>query len=415
MLLYSLWILARIPVVAIATTLRYYIFGGLRYRKYRSHLLNCLKLSIIRNNFRISINDAWIISPYTNEYLVRKMLPRSYKTLLKGIPGYGEKYDKNSYWLVKLVDATKDDPVIIYSHGGGYFIQTHKNQLTSILTAYQLLDSEKKKKTSILLLDYTLIGRNVTIPTQLMQLHETYSKLVDEGHTNIILLGDSAGGHLSISYTQYLKSLNRPVTYPTKLILISPWVKIVVPGSEIVEGSSWLQNQDYDMVHYTSFLLDESQDIIYGKTDRFSLVHGLMSKVPRQRSDWLQIPNFSSPKYDVFMITGEDESFRDDNLEFAKHALNIPWYGDGYRYGHLNEVFDPSHHAFERRDEEGMPNTTMYIEPWGVHDACLFMETDLTDQVCRDLENGKTTSLEEIDSHKYFGLVRLVRFLNERL
>lgn len=415
MFLCSLWALARIPAKILITTLRYYIFGGIRYRKYVSHLHNCIKLSVIRNNFLISINDAWIMSPYSNEYLIRKMVPRSHKLLLKGVPGYGEKYDKNSYWLAKLEEGTKDDPVIIYSHGGGYFIQTQKDQLISTLTVYHLLDPEKRKKTSILFLDYTLIGRNVSIPTQLMELHETYTKLLDEGYTNIILMGDSAGGHLSISYTQYLKSLNKPVTYPTKLLLISPWVKIVVPHSEINESSSWLQNKDYDMVHYTAFLSEDGADIIYGKTDPYSLVHGLMSKVPRQRSDWLQIPNFSSPKYDVYLIAGEDESFRDDILEFSMHALNIPWYGDGYKYGHLHENFDPDHHAFERRDVDGYPNTTMYIEPWGVHDATLFLETDLPNQICRDLKNGETPTLDNVDSEKFYGIVRLVRFLNERL
>ncbi len=38
------------------------------------------------------------------------------------------------------------------------------------------------------------------------QLHETYLNLVtNEGNTNIILMGDSAGGNLSLGYLQFLK------------------------------------------------------------------------------------------------------------------------------------------------------------------------------------------------------------------
>lgn len=386
-----------------------------QYRKYSSSLFSCMLLSIVRNVFNLNIHDFWLLSFYTNDFLVRKIIPLMHKDLVMQTPGYGRKYEKSSYWLAKPHGVGKEDPVIIYIHGGGYFMQTQTLQLRSLLTVYHLLDPSKKDKTSILLLDYDLVGTKVSFPTQLEQLHGTYRQLVQEGHTNIILMGDSAGGHLSISYTQYLKSLGSRAIYPSKLILISPWVKIVIPEAEVVEGSSWTQNCNRDMISKPIHSPSETARVIFGETDPFSLVHGVMSKVPRQRSDWLDIPTFSSPKYDVFVIAGEDESFRDDILEFCKHALNVPWYGDGFRYGHLHEFYDREHFEFERRGEEGNANVTMYVERWGVHDATLVLEAGLALRVAGDLRKGKRTKLGDVDAERYFGITRLVKFLNETL
>ncbi|QFZ30052.1 putative steryl acetyl hydrolase [Clavispora lusitaniae] len=413
MFLRSLLVLAKMPLDIFIVVLRFYIFGGIHYRKYSKSLLNCIKLTIFRASLTIDIKHAYLLAPYSNSFLLRCILPFVGKDLVKNVPGYGSRYDKNSIWMAKSA-TSKADPVIIYSHGGGYFIQTQVTQVRSLMSVYHLLEPKKKSKTSILFLDYTLVGRGKPFPTQLMQLHSTYSNLVSEGHTNIILMGNSAGAHLSISYTQYLKTLQTDKIFPKKLLLISPWVKITPLPTELVEGRSWLQNQHYDMIHYTRFTNSDDIPPIFGEQDPFSLVFGLMAKVPKQESDWKDIPNYSSPDNDVFLIFGEDESFRDDILEFAKYALDLPWY-EKVKYGDSHKYLERNHYEYERRNESGKCNLSVFVEPLGVHDSMLFFEDVVASQICGRLRQGKSISVEEIDSKKYFGISRLVRFLNETL
>ncbi|EEQ41357.1 hypothetical protein CLUG_05485 [Clavispora lusitaniae ATCC 42720] len=412
--LHSLFIVLSIPWDILVVTLRYYIFGGLNYRKYESSLLNCIKMRVLKASLAIDMEYSYLLAPYSNGFLIRWMLPMFCSTLVKDLPGLGYQYDENSLWLVKQSQSTKTDPVIIYAHGGGYFIQTIITQLKSILAVFHLLEPEIKSKTSILFLDYKLVGGGHPFPTQLEQLHATYCRLLDDGYSNISLMGDSAGGHLSVSYTQYLKSLNRPVEYPKNLILISPWLNVAPQPNELVKGRSWIDNKDYDLIHYSRYAHIENLATIFGDVDPFSLVHGIMAKVPKQRSDWDDIPNYSNKDYHTFLIFGEHESFRDDILEWAKYAFDLPWY-EAVTYGNSHKLFSRQHYEFKRRNKDGNASLTAYVEPLGVHDSMLFFEDGVADQIADNIRSGRPNSADDVDPVRYFGVVRLANFLNETL
>lgn len=412
--LHSLLVFLKIPIDLLVVVLRYYIFGGLKFRKFNKSLLNLLKLRLYRTSLQIDIKDGNWLLPYSNQVLLKKIVPFIAPDIVKGLPGYGEQYDKKSMWLVKQPDRKPSDPIIIYSHGGGYFIQTSPLQVISTLAVYHLLDAEKKSRTSILFLDYTLVSHGVPFPYQLTELHSTYSKLVSENNDNIILMGDSAGGHLSIAYTQFLRTLPDPVVYPLKLILISPWVKLSPMPEDLVEGKSWTDNEHYDMIHHSRFcsMLDLKQ--LVGSGDPFSIVCSPGGKTPRTKDDWTCIPLYSDPNHDVFIVLGEDESFRDDVLQWAKYSVDLPWY-EKVKYGNLHQFFDKENYELIRRGEPGKGNLSVFVEPHGVHDSMLYFEDVISKQMGKTLKEGKSPNVKDYDREKYFGIVRLAEFLNTSL
>ena len=98
------------------------------------------------------------------------------------------------------------------------------------------MDDHAAENTSILVVDYSLTMFDNVYPTQLYEHLVTYNNLVAQGYKDILLLGDSAGAHMSLSLArasisgrgqqqlqQYNVLLDLP--QPQALILVSPWVQ----------------------------------------------------------------------------------------------------------------------------------------------------------------------------------------------
>ena len=69
------------------------------------------------------------------------------------------------------------------------------------------LDDHAAENTSILVVDYSLTMFDNVYPTQLYEHLVTYNNLAAQGYKDILLLGDSAGAHMSLS-------LARAIAYP---------------------------------------------------------------------------------------------------------------------------------------------------------------------------------------------------------
>lgn len=151
-----------------------------------------------------------------------------------------------------------------------------------------------------------------------------------------------------------------------------------------------------------------------GTTAPFSIVCPPGGKKPPTRHDWTCIPLYSDKNYDVFLILGEDESFRDDVLQWAKYALHLPWY-ESVNYGKLHKFFDSKNYELIRKNEPGKANLSFFIEPHGVHDSMLYFEDVIGGSIGRTLKRGKMPNLKVYDRRTYFGIVRHVEFLNSTL
>lgn len=408
-----------LPFKALLTIIQFYTFGGIGLRKFeKTSLIKCLKMLVYRTGLGLGPFNAKYINLLSNRFLLNNVVGTLYSSVTATIPGYGKQFDAESIWLVKQPKIKPDDPILIYLHGGGFFLQTQPAQIESILAIYKLLHPKVQSKTSILLLDYKLVSDGHSIPTQLNQLDSLFSKLQNEGYTNFTFIGDSAGGNMAVSYLDILKQRQKlepstKVVFPTNLVLISPWVKLDINARDLELGRSFNDNHNYDIIQHQTIGKIEYLHRIIGTSDIYSLQVSPGSKKPFNLKDWQDIPTLNDPNCNVFVICGEDESFRDDILEWSKYALNVPFY-ETVKYGN-------SHKYFQRQDYEyisennsaktGKANVRLYVEPWGVHDECLFFENTLFSVIKKNPE----LKIEDVDDYEYFGIARIVRFLNDKL
>lgn len=408
-MLRSFYVLLRLVAALAYIPAKFLVSGTTWSRKYRRSLFDTLRLTVYRAALFFEVKHARLLCPWSNRFLVQRIVPLV-SPLAKGLPGYGEAFDLDLIWLVKQPNRKPSDPLIVYLHGGGYFLQTMPSQILSNLAMFRLLAPEKQRKTSILLLDYKLASNGAKFPEQLGQLDAVYKTLVARGNTNIVLMGDSAGGHLAICYTRQLHETQFRVV-PSKLVLISPWVKIALSPPDLAPGLSWHENDKYDMISRDALARKSVARQIFGDGDLYSMEYSPGGKMPKNSADWLVIPNFSSPKHDVFLLLGEDESFRDDILEWAHHALGHPV---GPKYG---AFVSAGKHKFEvlRLGALGQANLRAYVEPQGVHDSIYFFEHDVAYEVARAMKKGETLTVDDIDPDRFFGISRLVKFYNDTL
>ncbi|KAI5957720.1 hypothetical protein KGF57_002986 [Candida theae] len=400
----GLLIILSIPIRLLWVVLKYPIFGGVN-EKFKNSLVNSLKMEVFRTGLTLPVGDAAFLGIMNNNFIINTLLKLVHPALTK-LNKYGKRFDKQSIWLVEAPNRSKSDPIIIYSHGGGYFLETQPSQLESVLSFYHLLDEEKKQKTSVLVLDYKLVGAGALVGEQLYELVATYEKLAAEGNDNIVLLGDSAGGNLSVALLQYLKQARNPsLPWPRSAVLISPWMKIVPDQHQITPGHSFHDNESRDMIQSQIFKEERRIELLGDKNHADLLISpGNLEYKP---SDWNDIPTFNAKGYSTFILAGEHESLRDDILEFAKYAVKSP----------LVPQTQDSGGAIESKVHEYKTQGTndayvdVVVEPWGVHDSVLFFES----HIIKKIKQNPHLQVKSLDAVEFFGVRRIVDFLNKTL
>ena len=141
--------------------------------------------------------------------------------------------------------GAKPKIAILMLHGGGYI-----GPLGNIYRKYAklLVDGTGAK---VYMLDYRL-APNFLFPTALEDAYDFW-ELVEKEFTakNIIVIGDSAGGNLSLALMQKLRDEGRPM--PRAGVLISPWCDM------LAAGDSYTYNYPHDvMFGYRGKQFDES-------------------------------------------------------------------------------------------------------------------------------------------------------------
>ncbi|NUM36562.1 MAG: alpha/beta hydrolase [Candidatus Brocadiae bacterium] len=119
---------------------------------------------------------------------------------------------------------------ILYLHGGGYTlgsIHTHRELVSRIARACHA---------KILLVDYRLAPEN-PFPAAVEDAVASYQYMLDKGipSNNIVIMGDSAGGGLTLSTLLFLK--NRQLPMPAAAVCLSPWVDLAGTGESMKSRS----------------------------------------------------------------------------------------------------------------------------------------------------------------------------------
>ena len=136
------------------------------------------------------------------------------------------------YWIIQSSFSNPQPPqhsdvTIFYFHGGGYFSSRPE---TYILFLLRLAESilEQGLSISVFALDYHLAPEYL-YPTQLNEAEAAYRYLLGEMNINperLVIAGDSAGGHLALSFLVHLQDSRDQTSKPNGLALFSPWLSL---------------------------------------------------------------------------------------------------------------------------------------------------------------------------------------------
>jgi epsilon-lactone hydrolase len=132
---------------------------------------------------------------------------------LGGVPG----------WWCRAVGAPKD-AAILYLHGGGYIIgsaKAYRHPVSQIAAAAGVCAYVP---------DYGLAPEK-PFPAGFNDAVAVYDALVRQGFKRIAIVGDSAGGGLTLGLLAYLSQLRE--VQPVTAVAISPWTDMTVSGQSM--------------------------------------------------------------------------------------------------------------------------------------------------------------------------------------
>ncbi|WP_233358959.1 alpha/beta hydrolase [Thermomonospora amylolytica] len=223
---------------------------------------------------RIFGRSAWENAPDGDAGLIRiqrvtdrlgrlQRVPRGVTIVPERIGRSGE-----SEWV--RAGAPDERRVLLYLHGGGYFFGSPRlyrpfNWRLSAATARPVLS-----------LDYRLVPAH-TPADALEDALDAYGHLLKQGYRgeDIVVGGDSAGGHLTLALLQSLKERDLPP--PRAAICLSPWVDLMC------EADSHKLNERSDVLIPARKLASLGRRYCAGKPDDdplFSPVRGDLTGLP---------------------------------------------------------------------------------------------------------------------------------------
>lgn len=138
-----------------------------------------------------------------------------------------ERFMNRKIFIMRPKQGTTNNKKVLYFHGGSYVAeatQEHWNFIEKIV---------KETGATVIMPDYPLTPKYnyKDVFTMVVPL---YKEIIEEVKTeDIILMGDSAGGGLSLALCEKLNE--EKVGLPGKTILISPWLDVRLENEKIAE------------------------------------------------------------------------------------------------------------------------------------------------------------------------------------
>lgn len=170
----------------------------------------------VRNSFFIHKAETFTQRKSFERLSVFTKYPRWVRSEVSNLGGL----EALSFYPRKL----NENRIILYLHGGAYCagsIKTHKALMARIARA---------SKCKTIGINYRL-APDFPYPAAIEDAMLAYKTLLNEGHQNIYLVGDSAGGGLVLALMLKLKEMG--LKMPKAASLISPWTDLNLSGESI--------------------------------------------------------------------------------------------------------------------------------------------------------------------------------------
>lgn len=138
-----------------------------------------------------------------------------------------KQYDERKVFIVKPKSGAEDNMKILYFHGGSYVAEATDDHWSFIEKL--VLDTGA----TIILPDYPLTPK-YDYKDVFKMVEPLYSEIIEKVNSeNLIVMGDSAGGGLSLALLEQVAKNNGEI--PSKTILISPWLDVRLTNPKIDE------------------------------------------------------------------------------------------------------------------------------------------------------------------------------------
>ena len=150
-----------------------------------------------------------------------------------------EQFIGRKVFILTPKNTQKINKVILYLHGGSYVAETSNDH-------WRFLEKVVNDTgATIILPDYPLTPK-YTYKDVFTMITPLYKEIIEEVDiNNLILMGDSAGGGMSLALAERIGEEN--IQIPSKTILISPWLDIRLQNPEIDE----VQKRDKELSKVT--------------------------------------------------------------------------------------------------------------------------------------------------------------------
>lgn len=132
----------------------------------------------------------------------------------------------NGSMIYTLSPSETPDYIILYLHGGAYVNDANANY-------FKMCDKYAQKLNAEVIIPIYPLAPNHTWDETFAILTELYTSRLNNTSVPVIVMGDSAGGGLSVAFCEYLDELGEK--QPDKLILFSPWMDISMANPEAAD------------------------------------------------------------------------------------------------------------------------------------------------------------------------------------
>lgn len=343
-------LLLTVPAKIAYTIWQYYTSGTvlqLTNREFRASLYKNVHLAVL-NHFAAGLTREDVAGFF---YQPALKLFAKYKgtPLTKGLRHYGAAIDARTTWIV---EAESRKATVLFLHGGGYCVNIFDSQFVGITALYYAVPEPKRRDLSVALLDYSLTCHGKTYPTQIHEAVSAYRRMVDAGHTNIILVGDSCGTNLASAVARYIAYPDEaerhfskfsefewdfsPMPQPLNLVFISPWLE-----------------------PYTAPTLDPAFDYT-----------GDLGATDTKMGDWYLCEVDRAEAAPWVKFTDNDYASRWANVD----AVN----GTGrtlYLYGDREHLKSGIEKFIDVVTKQGSGKLEVYVEEGGIHDGLFYVES----------------------------------------
>ncbi|KAL9066962.1 MAG: hypothetical protein Q9161_007206 [Pseudevernia consocians] len=215
-----------------AITLQHFLIRTYVSQNRAQQIIDCS-----RTNYLLNPASLRFLTRPPSEHVTTILSSPRYSRFRENINYQVERPDFTGYWILRHSlkspkAPSSSDLTILFLHGGGYFTSLPAHYLLFLLRLAESI-LEQGVSVSIFALDYSLAPEHV-FPTQLDEATAAYRYLISEEQIpagKIVVMGDSAGGHLALSLLVHLNKMGslieeKALEKPGGLVMMSPWLSL---------------------------------------------------------------------------------------------------------------------------------------------------------------------------------------------